>query len=86
MSRPPNRSPQTYTVLRLLSAEQEWWHGYALGQHTRIPQGTLSPLLRRLESQGYLESRWEFLERKGPPRKLYRLTLKGFELLKLLGR
>lgn len=83
MARPPNRSPQTYQVLRLLAAsESEWQHGYAICKQTGLAQGTLSPLLRRLERLGWLESQWQLENRLGPPRKCYRITLKGFAALR----
>ncbi len=83
MSRPFNRSPQTYKVLRLLaSSESEWQHGYAISKQTGLAQGTISPLLRRLEKHGWLESQWKLNNRLGPPRKCFRITLKGFDALR----
>ena len=46
------------------------------GSLFRIKEGTLYPILYRLEKAGYIESRWETLER-GVPRKYYRLTAAG---------
>lgn len=69
-------------LLRLISERQ--MYGYELastlerkgGSLFRIKEGTLYPILYRLERAGYIESRWETLER-GVPRKYYRLTEPG---------
>ena len=44
-----------------------------------IEEGTLYPLLRRLESQGLLTSEWK-IEESGPPRRYYVLNPNGREL------
>ncbi len=49
-----------------------------------VEANTLYPLLRRLESQGLLESRWETGESK--PRKYYAATEAGKEVSKALER
>ena len=69
-------------LLQMLSERQ--MYGYELattleeqgGSLFRIKEGTLYPILYRLENAGYIESRWETLER-GVPRKYYRLTAAG---------
>jgi PadR family transcriptional regulator, regulatory protein PadR len=69
-------------LLHLISERQ--MYGYELasalekkgGSLFRIKEGTLYPILYRLEKAGYIESRWETLER-GVPRKYYRLTAPG---------
>ncbi|RPI88106.1 MAG: PadR family transcriptional regulator [Chloroflexi bacterium] len=69
-------------LLQLLSEQQ--MYGYELastleergGSLFRIKEGTLYPVLYRLENADYIESRWETLER-GVPRKYYRLTPAG---------
>ncbi len=69
-------------LLRLISSRQ--MYGYELastlekkgGSLFRIKEGTLYPILYRLEKAGYIDSRWETLER-GVPRKYYRLTRTG---------
>ncbi len=69
-------------LLHLISERQ--MYGYELastlekkgGSLFRIKEGTLYPILYRLEKAGYIESRWETLER-GVPRKYYRLTGPG---------
>jgi len=73
-------------LLRLISERQVY--GYELastlekrgGSLFRIKEGTLYPILYRLENAGYIESRWETLER-GDPRKYYRLTKTGKKYL-----
>jgi len=73
-------------LLRLISERQVY--GYELastlekrgGSLFRIKGGTLYPILYRLENAGYIESRWETLER-GVPRKYYRLTKTGKKYL-----
>jgi PadR family transcriptional regulator PadR len=50
------------------------------GSLFRIKEGTLYPILYRLENAGYIESRWETLDR-GVPRKYYRLTKTGTKYL-----
>ena len=69
-------------LLKLISLRQ--MYGYelvaALNQHGgelfQIKEGTLYPVLYRLEDGGFIEPRWETLER-GVPRKYYRLTESG---------
>lgn len=73
-------------LLRLISERQ--MYGYELastlekrgGSLFRIKEGTLYPILYRLENAGYIESRWETLER-GVPRKYYQLTKTGTKYL-----
>jgi PadR family transcriptional regulator PadR len=56
----------------------ETW-GLAVCADTGRPSGTVYPLLERLERYGLLSSRWETEEvtRRGPRRRLYRLTEHG---------
>ena len=44
-----------------------------------IEEGTLYPLLRRLEEQGLLASDWRIDD--GPPRRYYKLNAKGTRIL-----
>jgi PadR family transcriptional regulator, regulatory protein PadR len=46
--------------------------------------GTLYPLLRRLQKEGYIAGKWQE-SASGPPRKYYRLTPKGETLLGRVG-
>jgi DNA-binding PadR family transcriptional regulator len=62
-------------------------YGYSLIQRLAeqgmdIEEGTLYPLLRRLEKQGLLESEWEVGESR--PRKYYRISPAGREVLTTL--
>ena len=67
-------------VLAVLSQLREWRYGYSLrqalaGRGLPIEEGTLYPLLRRLEGQGLLTSEWRIED--GPPRRYYRLNETG---------
>lgn len=69
-------------VLAVLSQLGEFRYGYELrqslaGNGLPIEEGTLYPLLRRLESQGVLCSEWRT---DGQPRRYYRLSSAGEEL------
>ncbi len=67
-------------VLSLLKSGDKY--GYELiaeiSRNIEISEGTIYPLLKRLKSEGYVET---YLEESsgGPPRKYYRLTVKGEE-------
>jgi DNA-binding PadR family transcriptional regulator len=70
-------------VLAVLSQLREWRYGYSLrqalaGRGLAIEEGTLYPLLRRLETQGLLISEWRIED--GPPRRYYRLNETGLGL------
>ena len=74
-------------TLAVLSQLKEPCYGYSLLQqldekHFSMEAGTLYPLLRRLESQGLLESRWDTAESR--PRKYYLLSDRGRALYELL--
>ena len=71
-------------VLAVLTQLRQVQYGYSLRQALAqrgmpIEEGTLYPLLRRLESQGVLASEWRFED--GPPRRYYRLNDAGEALL-----
>jgi PadR family transcriptional regulator, regulatory protein PadR len=68
-------------VLTQLGQEQ---YGYSLlkllsEQGLELDQGTLYPLLRRLESQGLLESTWKLEEAR--PRRYYIISAAGRQIL-----
>ena len=74
-------------VLATLSQLRTRRYGYelrqALADHGMpIEEGTLYPLLRRLEAQGALDSEWKIED--GPPRRYYVLNADGRRLLKKL--
>ncbi len=71
-------------VLAVLSQLRTAQYGYSLRQALAqqgmpIEEGTLYPLLRRLEEQGLLASDWRIED--GPPRRYYKLNAKGTRLL-----
>ena len=74
-------------TISVLSQMKEPKYGYALVQSLEqkgvaIDPNTLYPLLRRLESQGLLESKWETGGTK--PRKYYQRTEYGMQIYKQL--
>lgn len=71
-------------ILLVLSQLREPTYGYSLmktlgDNGVPIDANTLYPLLRRLEGQGLLESKWDTGESK--PRKYYQITPSGQEVL-----
>ena len=74
-------------VLAVLSQLQEPQYGYSLIQRLadhglEVEEGTLYPLLRRLEKQDLLASEWEVGESR--PRKYYRISSAGRVVLATL--
>ena len=74
-------------VLATLSQLEEAKYGYALinslaERGLDIEQGTLYPLLRRLEAQGLLQSEWNVEGSR--PRRYYAISPDGSRLLELL--
>jgi PadR family transcriptional regulator, regulatory protein PadR len=70
---------QTALVLEALAAGRH--HGWDIMDATDLPSGTVYPILRRIEEEGLVRSRWE---REGiarreqrPPRRYYELTTAG---------
>jgi PadR family transcriptional regulator PadR len=73
-------------VLADLRAEQ---YGYTLRQSLKrqglsVEQGTLYPLLKRLETRGFLVSEWRHEGRR--QKRFYRLSASGLRMLELLER
>ena len=71
-------------VLAILGQLREPLYGYSLRERLadeglEVKEGTLYPLLRRLESQGLLDSEWDVGE--GRPRRYYSLSKKGEKVL-----
>lgn len=67
-------------VLAALSQLSSWQYGYSLRQSLaergmEIEEGTLYPLLRRLDGQNLLVSEWRIED--GPPRRYYKLSPAG---------
>jgi PadR family transcriptional regulator PadR len=74
-------------VLAVLSALRTEQYGYSLrktlGEHgIEMDEGTLYPLLRRLEDQKLLASEWREQDKRN--KRFYRLSKEGKEMLKLL--
>lgn len=74
-------------VLAVLAALRKEHYGYTLRktlgeQGMAIDEGTLYPLLRRLESQGLLVSEWREEEKRN--KRFYRLSANGKVILKQL--
>jgi DNA-binding PadR family transcriptional regulator len=74
-------------VLAVLSQLRTPQYGYSLRQALSdqgmpIEEGTLYPLLRRLEAQGLLVSEWRIED--GPPRRYYVLSKTGAQLQRSL--
>jgi DNA-binding PadR family transcriptional regulator len=78
--------PLSYTALFVLQAlAQGYRFGFDIMDATRLPSGTVYPVLRRLESAGLVSSAWEEDDRakqaSRPRRRNYRLTKAGREQL-----
>jgi len=74
-------------VLAALSQLEEEKYGYSLisslaEQGLDIEQGTLYPLLRRLEEQGLLKSEWN--TEGSRPRRYYQISSEGTQILRKL--
>lgn len=72
-----NRGFLHILVLALLEKEM---YGYSMVKHIeslgyRVEENTLYPLLRRLEKNGWIASKWELSEDR--PRKFYAVTAAG---------
>ncbi len=70
-------------VLAVLSQLHREEYGYSLKKRLseralEIDEGTLYPLLRRLETQGLLRSRWRLED--GRPRRYYRIAPRGEQI------
>ncbi len=74
----------TQLVLRALLADpSKELYGVEIGQAAGLPSGTVHPILARLETVGWLESRWEEIDPRAqgrPARRYYQLTPDGIEL------
>jgi len=73
--------------IAVLSLLEEPRYGYQIGRvladyGLAVEEGTLYPLLRRMEEQGLLESWW--LTEQARPRKYYRTTADGKDCLRVL--
>lgn len=70
---------QTALVLEALAAGRH--HGFDIMDATDLPSGTVYPILRRIEDEGLVRSRWErdavARREQRPPRRYYELTASG---------
>jgi PadR family transcriptional regulator PadR len=82
--RAPRMTIPTQLVLRALLADpSKELYGVEIGQAAGLPSGTVHPILARLETVGWLESRWEEIDPRAegrPARRYYRMTPDGMEL------
>ena len=74
-------------IVAVLAQLRREHYGYTLRKDLsslgiEIDEGTLYPLLRRLESQGLLESEWR--EENNRQKRFYKLSRDGRQILKLL--
>ena len=80
----PRMTIPTQLVLRALLADpSKELYGVEIGAAAGLPSGTVHPILARLETVGWLESRWEEIDPRvegRPARRYYRLTPDGMEL------
>jgi DNA-binding PadR family transcriptional regulator len=69
------------TALVLHALSNGVHHGFDIMDATGLPSGTVYPILRRLEAEGYARSRWEkqaqAQREQRPPRRYYELTAAG---------
>jgi len=77
------------TAAVLLAIRAGHRYGFDLMDATGLPNGTVYPLLRRLERRGVLEGAWERAEsakaEQRPPRRYYRLTAQGEAVIADIG-
>lgn len=80
----PRMTLPTKSVLRaMLDDPTREMYGLQISQAAELPSGTVHPILARLETYGWLESRWEDVDprhEQRPRRRYYRLTPRGVEL------
>src|SRR5688572_17313508 len=59
-------------------------HGFDIMDATGLPSGTVYPILRRLDAEGCVRSKWEkqaiAQREQRPPRRYYELTMGGRQL------
>ena len=74
-------------VMSVLASCKVPQYGYSLRKHLaeaglEIDEGTLYPLIRRLATQGLLDSEWQ--QTDGRERRYYHLSTSGYEVLSQL--
>ncbi len=74
------------TAMALAAIGEGHRYGFDIMDATGLPDGTVYPILRRLESRGYLIGRWEddalAFEEGRPARRYYELTAAGDDALR----
>ena len=75
--------PTQLVLHALLTDPAKELYGVEVGQAAGLPSGTVHPILVRLETVGWLSSRWEEIDPRAegrPARRYYRLTPDGLAL------
>jgi DNA-binding PadR family transcriptional regulator len=79
------RALSSATALVVDALDRGFHHGFDILDATGLPSGTVYPILRRLEHDGFARSRWEQArlaqQEQRPPRRYYELTAAGRELV-----
>lgn len=74
------------TALALVAISQGHRYGFDIMDATGLPDGTVYPILRRLESRGHLRGSWEDAAEAAaqgrPARRYYQLTGAGDQALR----
>ena len=76
----------TYPTAMVLQAlANGYHHGFDIMDVTGLPSGTVYPILRRLDQEGLVKSKWEKAEaaqrENRPPRRYYEITGVGQKTL-----
>jgi len=73
------------TALVLQALARGFHHGFDIMDATGLPSGTVYPILRRLDREGFLKSTWEKAlaaqREQRPPRRYYEITGAGEAML-----
>jgi DNA-binding PadR family transcriptional regulator len=80
MKRKRKASTATQLVFQaFLDAPSDETYGFELAEATDLPSGTIYPILRRLEDEGFVKSRWAHVETGSQRRRrrYYELTGEG---------
>jgi len=87
-----HHSPLTISILEpalLILLKEQPRHGYTLlGEIETLGMSTIHPsvvyrTLREMERLGWVQSDWDIDQTQGPPRRIYRLTGQGEEVLQI---
>jgi PadR family transcriptional regulator, regulatory protein PadR len=73
--RPTRTSKSVVAVLRDHHGEDLW--GLRVCHLTKLPSGTVYPILAKLEELGWVEAHWDDSETTGPRRRLYEISDAG---------